>query len=62
MLSLVLALAVIGVVLYLIETIVPMDPTIKIIIRVIVLIGVLYYLAGLFGVADLPLPHYRGSR
>ncbi len=59
MLTLVLTLALIGLVLYLIERFIPMDPTIIIIIRVVVVICVILYLAQVFGVADLPLPHGR---
>lgn len=60
MLTLILALALLGLILYLIETYVPMDPVIKIAIRVVVAICVIVYLAQIFGVADLPLPHRRG--
>lgn len=60
MLGLVLALAILGLVLYLIETYVPMDPIIKTIIRVVIVIAVIVYLANMFGVMDLPVP--RGSK
>lgn len=56
MLGLVLALAILGLVLYLIETYVPMDPIIKTIIRVVIVIAVIVYLANMFGVMDLPVP------
>jgi uncharacterized protein YoxC len=56
MIGLILSLAILGLVLYLIETLVPMAPTIKTVIRVLVLICVIYYLLGVFGIADLPLP------
>lgn len=59
MIGLILGLAVLGVILYLIETMVPMDATIKVVIRVLVLICVVWYLANLLGVVDLPLPRVR---
>lgn len=55
MLALILGLAVLGVILYLIEQL-PMDAAIKLTIRVVVLIGVVLYLARLVGIADLPWP------
>ncbi len=59
MLTLILGLALIGLVLYLIETYIPMDPIFKVVIRVVVVIAVIVYLAQLFGVADLPFPRGR---
>lgn len=56
MIALVLGLALLGLVLYLIETYIPMDPAIKTIIRVVIVVCVIVYLASLFGVMDLPLP------
>jgi hypothetical protein len=52
LLAFVIVLVVIGVALYLIETMVPMDPAIKVAIRVIILLAMLLYLLqwlGLFG-------------
>lgn len=59
MIALVLGLALLGLVLYLIETYIPMDPVIKTIIRVVVVVCVVVYLASLFGVMDLPLPRVK---
>ncbi len=59
MIALLLTLVVIGVVLYLVETKIPMDDTIKVVIRVIVVVAVCLYLLSAFGVADLPVPHFR---
>lgn len=59
MIGLILGLAVLGVILYLIETMVPIDAAIKVVIRVLVLICVVWYLANLFGVIDLPVPRVR---
>jgi len=56
MIALVLGLALIGLLLYLIEKFIPMDPTIVIVIRVVIVICVIVYLAQVFGIADLPLP------
>jgi hypothetical protein len=58
LISLVLVLVVIGVVLYLIETFIPMDPTIKVIIRVVIVIAVCLWLLQLF-VGDIPLRRLR---
>jgi len=57
MILLVLSLALVGLVVYLIETYIPMDPVFKTIIRIVVVICAVLWLARLFGVADLPLPH-----
>ena len=59
MLALVIALALLGLVLYLLETYVPMDPVIKTIIRVVIVVCVVVYLARLFGVMDLPVPRAK---
>lgn len=55
MISLVIGLALVGIILYLIETYVPMDPVIKTIIRIVVVIIVILYLVRLFGFVDLPI-------
>jgi len=53
LIALVLVLVVIGVVLYLLESL-PMDPTIKIVIRVVVIIAVcLWLLSALSGVGPV---------
>ncbi len=62
MIGLILGLALIGLVLYLIETFVPMDAAIKTVIRIVVVVCVIFWLAQLFGFADLPLPRYHGER
>ena len=48
--TLIVALAIIGLVLYLIETYIPMDPAIKTIIRVIVVLFVILWLLSAFGI------------
>jgi hypothetical protein len=56
MLALILTLALIGVVVYLIETYLPMPAPFKVAINVIVVVVVVLYLIQLFGL-DIPLPH-----
>lgn len=56
MIGLLLGLILVGVVLYLVETYIPMDPVIKTVIRVVVVILVVLWLLQLFGVADVALP------
>lgn len=58
MIALVIALAIVGLVLYFIAQI-PMDPVILTVIRVVIIICVIYYLMTLFGVMDLPIPRAR---
>lgn len=55
MISLLITLVIIGVILYLIETYLPIDPPIKVIIRVVVVLFVCIYLLRTFGIVDLPL-------
>lgn len=59
MITLVLGLALVGLVLYLIETYIPMDPVIKTVIRIFIVVCIIMYLVRLFGVADIPLPRAR---
>lgn len=59
MIGLLLVLVIVGVVLYLVETYIPMDPVIKTIIRVVVVIAVCLYLLSAFGVVDVPIPRVR---
>lgn len=58
-LLLVLIIVIVGVVLYLLEQI-PMDATIKTIIRIVAIACVVFYVLSAFGVLDLPLPRLRG--
>jgi len=57
--GLILVLVVVGVILYLIESYIPMDPVLKTIIRVVVVICVCLYLLSVFGVVDVPIPRVR---
>lgn len=62
MLSLVIVLIIIGVLLWLVETQIPMDATIKLIIRVVVIVCVVLYILQAFGLlpfGDLPVPRVR---
>ena len=59
MIGLLLVLVIIGVVLYLVETKIPMDDTVKVIIRVVVVIVACLWLLKVFGVADVPIPQLR---
>ncbi len=49
LLSLLLILVVIGVILYIVEVLVPMDARIKLVIQAIVLVAVLFYILQAFG-------------
>ena len=59
MIALILGLALVGFLLWVIDQKIPMDPTIKTAIRVVVLVLVVIYLWRLFDLPDLPLPRYR---
>jgi hypothetical protein len=56
MISLLLTLVVVGVILYLIETYIPMSPPIKTVLRVVVVIILVLWLLRLFGIADVAVP------
>ena len=49
LISLVIVLIVVGVLLWLIQTYIPMDPTIKRIIHIVVIIAVVLWLLNVFG-------------
>ncbi len=59
MLSLILTLAVVGFIVYLIVTYIPMPDAFKSVIIAIVVICLLIWLLGVLGVADLPVPKLR---
>lgn len=58
MIALLVLLIFVGVALYLVQQI-PMDPSILLIIRVVVILAVVLYVLAMFGVLDLPVPHVR---
>jgi len=59
MLSLILSLALIGFIVYLITTYIPMPSIFKTGIYVIVAIVVIVWLMGVLGVSDVPVPHLK---
>jgi hypothetical protein len=58
LIQLVLVLVIVGVVLYLIETYIPLSPPIKTVLRVVVVVVLCLWLLQLF-VGDIPLPRLR---
>jgi hypothetical protein len=58
LIGLVLVLVIVGVVLYLIETYIPLSPPIKTVLRVVVVVVLCLWLLQLF-VGDIPLPRVR---
>jgi hypothetical protein len=59
MIGVIITLIVIGVLLYVLETMIPMDATIKRIIYIVVILAVLLWLLQVFGVYDFPAPRLR---
>jgi hypothetical protein len=56
MIALLLTLVIVGVVLYLIETYVPMSPPVKTVLRVVVVVLLILWLMRVFGLADIAVP------
>ena len=59
MLILILQLAIVGFIVWLITTKIPMSDLFKTVIYVIVAIVVILYLMQVFGISDIPLPRSR---
>jgi hypothetical protein len=59
MIGVILTLVVIGVLLWLVETYVPMSPPIVLVIRIVVVIAIVIWIAQLFGLVDTPVPRLR---
>jgi len=62
LLGLIITLIIIGVILWLINTLIPMDPKVKTILNVVVVIVLLLWLLSVFGVVgplDIPIGHIR---
>ncbi len=59
MIALIVLLVIVGVVLYLIETYIPLDPVIRTVLRVVIVLCVILYLLSAFGVVDMPIPRLR---
>jgi hypothetical protein len=60
MIGLILTIAILGLVVWLIVTYIPMPAPFKTIIIVIAVVILLLYLIQAFGFVDLPLPRYHG--
>lgn len=58
LIGLLIVLIIVGVLLWLVETQIPMDPSIKVIIRVVVIIVVVLWLLQIF-LGDLQIPRLR---
>ena len=59
MIQLIVGLVVIGLILYFGETFIPLDPVIKTVLRVVVVLCVCLWLLSAFGLLDMPVPHLR---
>jgi hypothetical protein len=59
MIGVILTLVVVGVLLYLVETYVPMAAPIKLVIRIVVILFLVVWLLQVFGVMDIPVPRVR---
>lgn len=56
LINLIVVLAVIGLILYLVNTYIPMQPPVKTIINVLVVIVLCLWLLSLFGIGDIYIP------
>ncbi len=59
MIELIIVLVVIGLCLYLVEHYIPIDPVIKTVIRVLVVLFVVLWLLKVFGITDFPVPSLK---
>lgn len=59
MIAVLVVLIVVGVLLYLVETYLPLAAPIKVIIHVVVILFVCLWLLNVFGLMDLPVPRVR---
>ena len=59
MIQLILTIALLGLVVWLVTTYIPMPAPFKTIIYVIAVVILLLYLIQVFGFVDMPIPHYR---
>lgn len=62
MIELVVTIIIVGCLLWLAETIIPMDPAVKVILRVVVVLALALYVLSALGVLPLTLPVPRISR
>ena len=59
MIQVLVVLVIVGVVLYMVQTYIPMAPPIKTIITVVVVLCLCLWLLQVFGVYDMPVPNLR---
>lgn len=59
MLSLILTLALVGLIVWLIVTYIPMPAPFRTVILVVVAICLIIWLMGMFGIGDMPVPRVR---
>ena len=59
MIGVLLVLVIVGVVLYMVQTYIPMAPPIKTVISVVAVVFVCLWLLQVFGVSDIPVPQLR---
>ena len=59
MLALIIVIALVGLVVYLLTTYIPMPPVFKTVIYAITAICLILYLMKVFGIADIPVPQVR---
>jgi hypothetical protein len=59
MIGVILTIVLVGVILYLVETYVPMSPPFVTVLRIVVVVAIVLWLAQLFGLVDTPVPRLR---
>jgi hypothetical protein len=59
MIGVILTIVLVGVILYLVETYVPMSPPFVTVLRIVVVVAIVLWLAQLFGLVDTPVPRVR---
>lgn len=59
MIGLILGLAMFGLIVWVITTVVPMPPTMKTVIIAAAVIAAIWYLMNAFGFGDIPIPRFR---
>jgi hypothetical protein len=62
LIQLIVVLIVIGLLLYIVESLLPIDPTIKMVIRVLILIAVILWLLSLVGLLPARIGHAETLR
>jgi hypothetical protein len=58
MISLLVWIVIVGVILYLVNTYVPMAQPIKTILNIVVIVALCLYLLSAFGLLDMPMPRH----